>query len=180
MQPTDISKIPRKLLINAILLYSITPIVFFLLAALKKQYGFDRPLHVRYGLWLKNIVTLNFGESFSYEEPVIDVISSKLPVSLQFGVVGRDIARDSFGSQIKLANACRSHWFVRDVFVAPRARRADGNAGDHCRVRAPRAERSRIMATSPTVSDSRVSQSVRRWVLTRWSDGARPGGGGAR
>ncbi len=57
------------------------------LAALKKQYGFDRPLHVRYGLWLKNIVTLNFGESFSYEEPVIDVISSKLPVSLQFGVV---------------------------------------------------------------------------------------------
>lgn len=55
--------------------------------ALKKQYGFDKPLHMRYLLWLKNISTLNFGESFTYEEPVIDVITSKFPVSLQFGVI---------------------------------------------------------------------------------------------
>lgn len=55
--------------------------------ALKKQYGFDKPLHIRYLLWLKNISTLNFGESFTYEEPVIDVITSKFPVSLQFGIV---------------------------------------------------------------------------------------------
>jgi microcin C transport system permease protein len=55
--------------------------------ALKKQYGFDKPLHMRYLLWLKNIATLNFGESFTYEEPVIDVIVSKFPVSLQFGVI---------------------------------------------------------------------------------------------
>jgi microcin C transport system permease protein len=38
-------------------------------------------------LWLKNIATLNFGESFTYEEPVIDVITSKFPVSLQFGII---------------------------------------------------------------------------------------------
>lgn len=57
------------------------------LEALKKQYGFDKPLHMRYLLWLKNIATLNFGESFTYEEPVIDVITSKFPVSLQFGIV---------------------------------------------------------------------------------------------
>lgn len=57
------------------------------LEALKKQYGFDQPLHMRYILWLKNIATLNFGESFTYEEPVIDVITSKFPVSLQFGIV---------------------------------------------------------------------------------------------
>jgi microcin C transport system permease protein len=55
--------------------------------ALKKQYGFDKPLHIRYLLWLKNIATLNFGESFTYEEPVIDVITSKFPVSLQFGII---------------------------------------------------------------------------------------------
>ncbi len=55
--------------------------------ALKKQYGFDKPLHMRYVLWLKNIATLNFGESFTYEEPVIDIIVSKFPVSLQFGVI---------------------------------------------------------------------------------------------
>jgi microcin C transport system permease protein len=53
--------------------------------ALKKQYGFDQPLHMRYLLWLKNLSTLNFGESFTFEEPVIDVITSKFPVSLQCG-----------------------------------------------------------------------------------------------
>ncbi|MBE8222198.1 MAG: ABC transporter permease subunit [Bdellovibrionales bacterium] len=57
------------------------------IAALKKQYGFDKPVHIRYFIWLKNIVTLDFGESFSYEEPVIDVIISKLPVSMQFGII---------------------------------------------------------------------------------------------
>lgn len=57
------------------------------IAALKKQYGFDKPMHVRYWIWLKNISKLDFGESFTYEEPVIDLVKSKLPVSLQFGVV---------------------------------------------------------------------------------------------
>ena len=49
--------------------------------ALKKQYGFDKPLLVRYGIWLKNIITLNFGDSFVYEEPVIDVILARIPIS---------------------------------------------------------------------------------------------------
>lgn len=55
--------------------------------ALKKQYGFDKPVHVRYWIWLKNISRLDFGESFTYEEPVLDVITSKFPVSIQFGVI---------------------------------------------------------------------------------------------
>ncbi|QLY25803.1 ABC transporter permease subunit [Bdellovibrio sp. KM01] len=54
--------------------------------ALKKQYGFDKPLHMRYLIWLKNISRLDFGESFTYQEPVIDVIKSKLPVSMIFGL----------------------------------------------------------------------------------------------
>jgi len=55
--------------------------------ALKKQYGFDKPLHIRYFIWLKNLAHFNFGDSFTYEEPVMDVIISKFPVSLQFGIV---------------------------------------------------------------------------------------------
>lgn len=55
--------------------------------ALKKQYGFDKPLHQRYLIWLKNISHLDFGRSFTYEEPVIDVIVSKFPVSMTFGLV---------------------------------------------------------------------------------------------
>lgn len=57
------------------------------LEALKKQYGFDKPILVRYGIWLKNIATLDFGKSFTYEEPVLGLIASKFPVSLQFGIV---------------------------------------------------------------------------------------------
>ena len=56
------------------------------LEALVKQYGFDKPVYVRYWIWLKNISRFDFGDSFSYQEPVMDVISSKFPVSLQFGV----------------------------------------------------------------------------------------------
>lgn len=58
-----------------------------IVAALKKQYGFDKPVHVRYWIWLNNIFHLDFGESFTYGEPVLDVIESKFPVSLQFGIV---------------------------------------------------------------------------------------------
>lgn len=57
------------------------------LAALKKQYGFDKPMHMRYIQWLGNISRLDFGTSFTYDEPVIDVIVSKFPVSLMFGVI---------------------------------------------------------------------------------------------
>lgn len=58
-----------------------------IIEALKKQYGFDKPIHVRYGIWLRNIMTLDFGQSFVYEEPVLNVIVSKFPVSLQFGLI---------------------------------------------------------------------------------------------
>lgn len=54
--------------------------------AMKKQYGFDKPILERYWIWLKNISRLDFGNSFTYEEPVINVIKSKFPVSLQFGI----------------------------------------------------------------------------------------------
>jgi len=57
-----------------------------IIESLKKQYGFDKPLLTRYGIWLKNLATFNFGDSFTYEEPVLDVIKRKFPVSLQFGL----------------------------------------------------------------------------------------------
>jgi microcin C transport system permease protein len=54
--------------------------------AIKRQYGFEKPLPVRYWIWIKNISHFNFGESFDYGQPVIDIIRSRLPVSIQFGV----------------------------------------------------------------------------------------------
>jgi microcin C transport system permease protein len=57
-----------------------------IIAGLKKQYGFDKPILERYVIWLKNISRLDFGKSYFYEEPALDVIASKFPVSLQFGI----------------------------------------------------------------------------------------------
>ncbi len=54
---------------------------------LKKQYGFDKPIHIRYLIWISSLVRLDFGKSFSFEEPALDVILSRIPISLQFGLI---------------------------------------------------------------------------------------------
>lgn len=53
---------------------------------LKKKYGFDKPLHERYFIWLGNVSRLDFGYSYTFGQPVIDLIASKLPVSVRFGL----------------------------------------------------------------------------------------------
>jgi microcin C transport system permease protein len=52
---------------------------------IKAYFGFDRPAHIRYIRWLGNVIKLDLGTSYSYEEPVWDVIVSKFPISLFFG-----------------------------------------------------------------------------------------------
>ncbi|MBN1848809.1 MAG: ABC transporter permease subunit [Deltaproteobacteria bacterium] len=53
---------------------------------IKVYYGFDKPLHIRYLAWLGNVVRLDLGNSYTYEEPVWNVIVSKFPISLFFGL----------------------------------------------------------------------------------------------
>lgn len=57
------------------------------LEQLKKFYGFDRPVIVSYGEWLGSILVLDLGTSTRYYEPVWDLIKSKLPVSLFYGIM---------------------------------------------------------------------------------------------
>ena len=53
---------------------------------IKKYFGFDKPAHVRYFLWLGRVARGDLGTSYTYEEPVWKVITSKFPISLFFGV----------------------------------------------------------------------------------------------
>jgi peptide/nickel transport system permease protein len=48
-------------------------------AHLISQLGLDQPLWVQYIYYLKNFLTGNFGHSFHYGEPVIDIIGNRLP-----------------------------------------------------------------------------------------------------
>ncbi len=57
------------------------------LARLREYYGFDKPFLVAYGGWLWDAVRLNLGESFRYNEPVIDVIVERLPISIYYGLM---------------------------------------------------------------------------------------------
>lgn len=55
---------------------------------LEVQYGLDKPVATRYVLWLKKIMTLDFGDSLTTRSPAIDQIIERLPISLSFGIPG--------------------------------------------------------------------------------------------
>jgi microcin C transport system permease protein len=55
---------------------------------IRRYYGFDKPVHVRYGMWLWNVMRLDLGRSYVYQEPVWDVIKSRFPVSIFLGLTG--------------------------------------------------------------------------------------------
>lgn len=48
-------------------------------------YGFDKSLWSRYWSWIEKLMRLDLGESFTYAEPVVEVLWKSLPVSLLFG-----------------------------------------------------------------------------------------------
>ncbi|MDA2933122.1 ABC transporter permease subunit [Acidobacteria bacterium AH-259-D05] len=55
---------------------------------MKRYYGFDKPVHIRYAQWLWNVVQLDLGRSYIYQDPVWDVIKSRFPISVFLGLTG--------------------------------------------------------------------------------------------
>lgn len=55
------------------------------IAKLEKQFGFDKPLHVRFLNMLWDYVRFDFGNSYFRNAPVIDLIIERLPVSISLG-----------------------------------------------------------------------------------------------
>lgn len=53
----------------------------------KKLYGLDKPIHIRYLLWLKRLSTLDFGKSYKDQRPVRDKIFETLPITLQLNII---------------------------------------------------------------------------------------------
>lgn len=66
----------------------ITQIPDGVLSALNAQYHFDKPTPIAYGMWLFDLLTGDFGESYKYNQPVLSVITTRFPVSLYFGIIG--------------------------------------------------------------------------------------------
>ena len=52
------------------------------IAEVRRELGYDRPFFVRYGEYLKELVTLDFGLSDSTGEPVSEMLGRSIPISL--------------------------------------------------------------------------------------------------
>jgi microcin C transport system permease protein len=62
------------------------------LDALRQHYHLDQPFFVAYFYWLTDLLTLDLGKSFKYNQPVLDLIVARFPVSIYFGLIGFTLA----------------------------------------------------------------------------------------
>lgn len=53
---------------------------------IRELYGFDKPVHERFFSMMKSYITFDFGESYFHNRSVMELIISKLPVSISLGV----------------------------------------------------------------------------------------------
>ena len=56
-------------------------------AALRHQYGVDRPIHVRYLLWMGKMIRGEMGLSYEWRRPVRDLIAERLPLSIMISIL---------------------------------------------------------------------------------------------
>lgn len=56
--------------------------------AIRRVYGFDRPMLMQYGEWLFSAIRGDFGESYYFKLPVASLIAERLQVTMLLGVCG--------------------------------------------------------------------------------------------
>jgi len=56
------------------------------IAELKKFYGFDKPAYERFWIMMKQYLTFDFGDSYFHHKTVLELVISKLPVSVSLGL----------------------------------------------------------------------------------------------
>jgi len=57
------------------------------LESLKAYYGFDKPILESYLIWTGKVLRGDLGSSYRYNEPVWDVIQSRFPISIYYGLI---------------------------------------------------------------------------------------------
>ena len=76
------------------------------LELLRKQWHLDKPLWQQYLLWLRDLVTLEFGRSFQDNRPVLEKIAERLPITLAMNLFAVLIA---YGIAIPLGVYSAAH-----------------------------------------------------------------------
>jgi peptide/nickel transport system permease protein len=101
--------IARRLIQSALLLFAVMTASFFLIRAapggpqtalldnprlsresverLRERFGLNEPVPIQYLKWLRNAAMLDFGRSYAYQLPVVDVIAERAWPTFQLGAV---------------------------------------------------------------------------------------------
>src|SRR6185295_7614146 len=82
---------------------------------IRQYYGFDKPVHIRYGLWLWKVLHLDLGNSYIYQDPVWDVIKTRFPISIFLGVtvfLGYAVPGWALGTALLVLFGGGSFWSV--------------------------------------------------------------------
>lgn len=57
-----------------------------LVKELEKQFGFDKPVHIRFIKMLKDYLCFNFGKSYYKDKTVLELIKERMPISISLGL----------------------------------------------------------------------------------------------
>ncbi|MCC6174349.1 MAG: ABC transporter permease [Chloroflexi bacterium] len=60
--------------------------------ALRKQWGLDQPVYVRYAAWLGNIVQGTLGDSYFSKQTVVQLVGNALPVTVELAILSLIVA----------------------------------------------------------------------------------------
>ena len=53
---------------------------------IERDFGFDKPVHIRFFEMIKNYIFFDFGESYYRDQRVVDLVLEKMPVSISLGL----------------------------------------------------------------------------------------------
>jgi peptide/nickel transport system permease protein len=54
---------------------------------IREQWHLDKPVHVQYLLWVRDLLVLDFGKSFKDNQPVIEKIGERIPITLAMSLI---------------------------------------------------------------------------------------------
>ncbi|MDF2920445.1 MAG: binding-protein-dependent transport system inner rane component, partial [Microbacterium sp.] len=60
--------------------------------ALREELGLNAPLPVQYGLYLLKVVQLDFGDSYRFGQPALELVMSRLPATIELTLAATAIA----------------------------------------------------------------------------------------
>ena len=85
--------------------------------AIRVQFGLDRPMATQYMDWLGKAVHLDFGKSFYFQGPVMEMVSERLPITMRLGGIALLLAVSVAIPLGVLAAIYRDTWLDRVALV---------------------------------------------------------------